>query len=203
MKTLLYRASVIAFAGALAIGCAAAPRGGSYGSGDPSLGAPNPGGGAVDPFLVDGQAVLHALDAIADRSGRPLRITSIQADRGNGLTVDVQEPKNHVDVDRYVVAVDGTLSGPEPVKLMSLDGGPITAASVDRQAFDPAKIDFARLTQTAKDAIAKSHFDDARVSEWEIDGVTPDDKRYIYLEASRGRPVAIVKPDLTIADMRY
>jgi hypothetical protein len=46
----------------------------------------------------------------------------------------VQEPKHHVNVDRYVVAPDGTLSGPTPVKLMSIGGGPITAASVDGRA---------------------------------------------------------------------
>ncbi|MGB8909993.1 MAG: hypothetical protein WCC84_14705, partial [Candidatus Cybelea sp.] len=54
-------------------------------------------------------------------SGRPLRVTSISADRINGLMVDVQEPAHLVNVDHYVVApADGTLSG--PVKLMSLDG---------------------------------------------------------------------------------
>jgi hypothetical protein len=183
--------------------CSAAPRGGSYGTADPSLAVANPAGGAADPFLVDGDAVRRALDAIAAKLGTPLRVTSMNADRVNGLSVDVQEPKNHVNVDRYVVAIDGTINGPTPVKVMSLDGGPITAATVDRQSFDPEKIAFVHLTQTAKDAIAKSRYDDARVSEWEIDGVGPDDKRYIYLDASRGRPVAIVKPDLTIADMRY
>ena len=183
--------------------CSASPRGGSYGTGDPSLAVANPGGGAIDPFLVDGQAVLHALDAIAAKSGTPLRVTSMNADRINGLSVDVQEPQNHVNVDRYVVAIDGTITGPTPVKVMSLDGGPVTAATVDNQAFDPSKIAFERLTLTAKQAIAKSNYADARVSEWEIDGVGHDDKRYIYLDASRGRPVAIVKPDLTIADMRY
>lgn len=194
-------AACVAFIGLTA--CSAAARGGSYGTGDPSLAVANPGGGAIDPFLVDGQAVQHALDAIAAKSGTPLRVTSMNADRMNGLSVDVQEPKNHMNVDRYVVAIDGTMTGPTPVKVMSLDGGPVTAATVDRSTFDPEKIAFARLSQTAKEAIAKSHYDDARVSEWEIDGVAPDDKRYIYLEASRGRPVAIVKSDLTIADMRF
>jgi hypothetical protein len=203
MNALPIRACCAALFALLSAACSATPRGGSYGAGDPTLAVANPGGGAIDPFLVDGQAVLHALDAIADRSGRPLRVTSMNADRMTGLTVDVQEPKNHLNVDRYVVAIDGTLTGPRPVRLMSLDGGPITAASVDRQAFDPARIDFTRLTQTAKDAIAKSRMDDARVSEWEIGGLGQDDRRYIYLEAARGRPVAIVKPDLTIADMRY
>ena len=187
----------------LVAACSGKAGGGSYGSGDPALAAANPGGGPIDPFLTDGQAVLHALDAIAERSGKPLRVTSLNADRMNGLSVEVQEPKNHVNVDRFVVAPDGTMSGPTPVRLMSLNGGAISARDVDAQAFDPQKIGFARLTQTARAAIAKSGFSDARVSEWEIAGIGRDDKRYIYLEAARGRPVAIVNPALEIVDMRF
>lgn len=160
----------------------------------------SPGSG---DFLSDGQAVIRALDAIAAKSGTPMRITTIAADGENGLSVDVQEPKNHINVDRYVVAPNGTIAGPTPVKLMSLDGGPITAASVDLQAFNPEAVGFARLSTTVKEAIAKSHYADAHVNQWEIGGVGPDDRRYLYLEASRGRPVAILRPDLTIAEMRY
>jgi hypothetical protein len=176
---------------------------GSYGSGDPNLAAPSPGGGPIDPFLTDGQAVLRALDAIAARSGRPLRVTSLSADRMNGLMVDVQEPKNHINVDHYVVAPDGTLSGPTPVKLMSMDSGPITAAKVDQEAFDPKAIAFARLTQTARDAIAESKYPDARVTEWEFGGIGPDARQYIYLESPRARPVAVVNSQLKILTMRF
>jgi hypothetical protein len=156
-----------------------------------------------DNFLTDGQAVMRALDAIAAKSGTPMRITNISADGENGLSVDVQEPKNHVNVDRYVVASNGTITGPTPVKLMSLDGGPITAASVDLQAFDPKTVGFVRLSETVKEAIAKSHYSDAHVNQWEIGGVGPNDRRYLYLDASRGRPVAVLRRDLTIEDMRY
>jgi len=185
--------------------CSALSSGGGspYGSGDPALAASNLGGGPIDPFLTNGQAVQRALDAIAARSGRPMRVTSIEADRINGLMVNVQEPKKHVNVDRYVVAPDGTLSGPAPVKMVSLGNGPVTAADVDRQAFDPKTIGFARLERTAREAIAKSNFPDARVTQWEIDGTAPDDRRYIYLEADRGRPVAAVNPNLTIARLQF
>jgi hypothetical protein len=183
--------------------CSGSRGGSSYGSGDPSLAAPNPGGGPIDPFLTDGQAVLRALDAVASRSGRPMRITEISADGVNGLMVDVQEPKAHVNVDHYVVAADGSISGPTPVKLMSLDGGPITAASVDRRAFDPKAIAFGSLTQTAREAIKRSNYPDARVSQWEIDGLGPDDRRYIYLESARARPAAAVTPSLKIVRMSF
>jgi hypothetical protein len=176
---------------------------GSYGSGDPSLAAANLGGGPIDPFLTDGQAVLRALDAIAARSGRPMRVTSLGADRMNGLMVDVQEPKNHINVDHYVVAPDGALSGPTPVKLMSMDSSPITAAKVDGEAFDPKAIAFARLTQTARDAIAESKYPDARVTEWEFGGIGPDDRQYVYLESSRARPVAVVNSQLKILRMQF
>jgi hypothetical protein len=195
--------AVSALACALAACAHGSSGGGSFGSGDPSLAAPNPGGGPIDPFLTDGTAVLHALDAIASRSGKPLRVTEIGADSLNGLSVDVQQPARHINVDHYVVAPDGSLSGPAPVKLMSLDGGPITASVVDRRAFDPTRIAFARLTQTARDAIAKSNYPDARVSQWEFDGLGPDDRKYIYLEAARARPVAAVSPSLQILRMQF
>lgn len=169
-------------------GCSAGSGGGSAGGGD---------------YLTDGQAVLHALDAIAAKSGTPMRITTISADGVSGLSVDVQEPKDHINVDRYVVASNGNITGPTPVKLMSLDGGPVTAASVDQQVFDPKAVGFARLSTTVKEAIAKSHYSDAHVNQWEISGIGRDDRRFLYLESSRARPVAILRPNLTIADMRY
>jgi hypothetical protein len=183
--------------------CSGSGRTSSYGPGDPNLAAANPGGGPIDPFLTNGQAVLQALDAIAARSGTPLRVTEISADQLNGLSVDVVEPAKHINVDRYVVSPDGTLSGPTPVKLMSLDGGPITAAEVDRRAFDPKAIAFARLTQTAREAIAKSNYPDARVKQWEFGGIGADDRKYIYLDAARARPVAEVNPQLKILRMSF
>jgi hypothetical protein len=194
----------VALALALAA-CSASSSGGNspYGAGDPNLAASNLAGGPIDPFLADGHAVLRALDAIAARSGRPLRVTSMLADRTNGLTVDVQEPKKHVNVDQYAIAPDGTLSGPTPVKVISLNGGPISATVVDMQTFDPRAIAFARLARTAREAIVKSHFADARVSQWEFSGLSSDDRKFIYLDAARGRPVAVVNPDLEILRMQF
>ncbi len=147
--------------------------------------------------------MLRALDAVASRSGTPLRITEISADGVNGLMLDVQEPKRHINVDRYVVSADGSISGPTPVKLMSLDGGPITVASVDRRAFDPKAIAFAALAQTDREAIRRSNYPDARVTQWEIDGLGPDDRRYIYLESARARPTAAVSPGLKIVRLTF
>jgi hypothetical protein len=194
---------VVTLALALAACSGSSSARGSYGAGDPNLAAPNPGGGPIDPFLTDGQAVLRALDAIAARSGRPMRVISLSADGMNGLMVDVQQPKNHIDVDHYVVAPDGTLSGPTPAKLMSMDSGPITAAKVDQEAFDPRAIAFARLTQTARAAIAESKYPDARVTQWEFGGIGPDDRQFIYLESSRARPVAVVNSQLRILRMQF
>ncbi|HTA38219.1 MAG TPA: hypothetical protein VK760_04045 [Candidatus Acidoferrales bacterium] len=196
-----YQAAAAAVALALA-GCSGSS-GSSYPAGDPNLAAPNLGGGPIDPFLANGDAVVSALDAIAAKAGTPLRVTSMNADRTNGLTVDVQQPANHVNVDEYVVAPDGKLSGPVPVKLSAMHGGPVTAADVDAQAFDPRKIAFRRLAATAKEAIAKSRFPDARVSEWEIDGLSPDARKYIYLDAARGRPVAVIDNNLKIVRMQF
>lgn len=197
--------AVLAASTALTLGaCTGSSSGhGSYGSGDPSLAAANPGGGSIDPFLSNGQAVIQALDAIASHSGKPMRITSISADGVNGLMVDVQEPAHHINVDHYVVAPDGTISGPTPVKLMSLNGGPITAVTVDARAFDPKAIAFANLTQTVREAISKSTYPDARVTQWEIDGIGPDDRRFIYFESARARPAAEVTPQLKIVRISF
>lgn len=202
---MLTKQNIIAAAIACALAACSGGSGarGSYGSGDPNLAAANPGGGPIDPFLTNGRAVLKALDAIAAQSGRPLRVTSISADRVNGLMVDVQEPAHQINIDHYMVAPNGSLSGPMPVKLMSMNGGPITAASVNERAFDPRAIAFARLAQTSREAIAKSNYSDARVTEWEFDGIGPDDRKFIYLESARARPVAVVNPHLDILRMQF
>jgi hypothetical protein len=196
------KALPLVFALALA-SCSGTSGHAAYGTGDPNLAAANPGGGPIDPFLSDGQAVLRALDAIAAHSGKPMRITSISADQTNGLSVDVQEPKNHINVDHYVMSPDGTLSGPTPVKLMSLNGGPITVSDVDARAFDPGAIAFARLTDTIKAAIAKSGYPDARVIDWEFGGIGPDDRRFIYMESARARPAVMVTPQLSITRISF
>ncbi len=190
---------------ALALGLAACSSGGGsrYGTGDPNLAAPNPGGGPIDPFLTDGRAVLAAFDAISERSGKPFRVTSVSADGVNGLSVDVQEPGHRVNVDRYGVGNDGTLSGPTPVKLTSLDGRPITEQVVDYRAFDPRSVGFERLTATARAAIAASHYPDARVGEWEFGGIHSDDRRFMYLAAARARPAAELGPNLQIVALHY
>jgi hypothetical protein len=190
------------------LACLAACSGGSsagasYGSGNPDVAAANPGGGPTDPFLADGNAVIKALADVSAKSGKPFRVTSLLADQVNGLTVEVQEPQNHLNVDSYKIAADGTMSGPVPVKLMSMSGGPVTVADVDRRAFDPATIPFANLEHLARQAIAKSNMADARVTTWEIAGVGPDDRRFLYLDAARGRPAAEISPALTIVHMSY
>lgn len=175
----------------------------SYGAGDPNLAAPLPGTDTIDPFLSNGQAVLAALDAIEARSGKPLRVTSITADQGNGLMVDVQEPAHPINVDHYVVGLDGSLSGPTPVKLMSLNGGPITAQSVDAQAFDPRAIAFAHLAATIREGIERSGYADARVTQWEFDGLSSDSRDFIYFESARARPAANVNSQLRIVHMSF
>ena len=183
--------------------CSGSSGSSAYGSGDPNLAAPNPGGGSISPFLADGQAVLKAFDAIEAKSGKPLRVTSITSDGVNGLMVNVQEPAHPMNVDRYAVAPNGTLSGPSPVRLMSLNGSAITQADVDREAFDPRAVGFERLAATARDGIARSKYPDARVSEWDFAGMHSDDRRFMYFESARARPAAELGPHLTIVAVRF
>jgi hypothetical protein len=198
---LQYRAAALVFIGML---CACGGQSSSgYHPGDANLAATNPGGGPIDPFLTDGSNVRRALDAIAERSGRPLRVTSLNADNLNGLTVEVQEPSHHANVDQYVVAPDGSIAGPTAVQVHSFDGGPITAALVDARAFDPNMIAFENLARAAKDAIGRSGQSDTRVFQWEIDGTGPDDRRFIYLQSSRARPSAQIDNRLRIVRMQF
>jgi hypothetical protein len=168
-----------------------------YGTGDPNLGAANPMGGPVDPFLTDGQAVTNALDAVATRSGKPLRVMSINASAAGGLTVDIQDPAKPGNLDRYQVAPNGTLFGPIPMQLMA-QGRPVSAAEIAQQVFDPKTVPFTRLTQAVRDAIARSNVPDARESLWVFSGIRPGDRRYIYLETSRGRKAAALDPQLNV-----
>jgi hypothetical protein len=184
--------------------CAGSSGGGSsYGTGDPNVAASNPGGGPVSPFLADGRAVLRAFDAIEAKSGKPLRVTSLTSDRTNGLLVDVQENAHPINVDHYAVAPDGTMTGPTPVKLVSLNGGPITVSDVNYRAFDPRAVGFERLTQVAREGIAKSRYPDARVSEWDFAGIHADDRRFMYFDSARARPTAELGPHLTIVAVRF
>src|SRR5579863_8548128 len=204
VKPAFYAAAAI-FISLTGIACSGGSAAGSggYGNGDPNLAASNPGGGPISPFLADGQAVLRALDAVETRSGKPLRVTSITSDRSNGLMVEVQEPAHPINVDAYTVAPNGTLSGPAPVKLMSLSGGPITVKDVDDEAFDPRAVGFGHLAATAREAIAKSNYSDARVSEWDFAGIHPDDRRFMYLDSARARPAAELGPHLNVVAVRY
>lgn len=132
-----------------------------------------------------------------------MRVTSLNADNLNGLTVEVQEPAHRMNVDQYVVAPDGSISGPTPVQLHSMDGGPITAALVDARSFDPKAIAFENLTAAAKAAIAKSGQPDTRVFQWEIGGIGPDDRRFMYLQSARSRPSAEIDNQLRIVRMQF
>ena len=146
-------------------------------------------------------AVLKAFDAIEARSGKPLRVTSITSDGVNGLMVNVQEPAHRLNVDAYTVAPNGTLSGPTPVRLMSLNGGPNYPSRSRRRVFlTPRAVGFERLTATVRDGIARSKYPDARVSEWDFAGMHADDRRFMYFEAARARPAAELGPHL--ADRR-
>jgi hypothetical protein len=201
VRALLRTANLAAIVSLVACSGLSSGGGSAYGAGDPALAAAGPGESAIDPFLTNGAAVLRALDAIAAKSGKPLRVISMNADQVNGLTVHVQEPKAHVNVDEYAIGLDGTLTGPKPVQLMSENGKQITAAEVDAQAFDPKAVGFGRLAQTARQAIAKSNFPDARVTQWEFDG--PNGRCFMYLQASRGRPAAVLGPHLAIESMSF
>ena len=90
--------AALATLGVVLAGCSGSSKGGDsgYGTGDPKLAAPAPGGSAIDPFLSDGHAVLRALDAIAAKSGKPLRITSIDCrshQRADRPRAGAQEPR--------------------------------------------------------------------------------------------------------------
>ncbi len=166
-----------------------------YGAGDPKLTATNMAGGPLNPFLTDGHAVQLALAEIARHSGKPLRVTSMWADRTDGLSVDVRTTR-HTNVDRYTIAPDGTFAGPQPVR--------VTAPNDARDsAFDPQAIAFARMAQTARQAIVKSKFPDSRVSAWQVDGLKPNDHLYLYLDAARARPIAVLDPHLNIVRIQY
>jgi hypothetical protein len=174
-----------------------------YGSADPKLTAPNPTGGPANPFLANGNAIVKALDAIAARSGRPLRIMNLEADTVNGLSAEVVEPRNHLHVDEYKIAIDGTMTGPFPVALHGSDGNAPTVAGVDYNSLDPRMYRFAGLANAVREAIAKSKVSDARVGSWQIDRAWGQYQWGLTMDAARSRPNVSLRPDATIANISY
>lgn len=146
-----------------------------YGTGDPMLAQVNPYGGPLDPFLTDGNAVRKALSRLAARYA-PLRLTSISAVAGHGLTIDVVEPIRSDKVVRYMIFPTGKTLGPIPVKLV-VGGGVATPADISTLAFDPNTIAFERLKPAVRDAIARSKLQDGRISQWGLGGA----KKHVYM----------------------
>jgi hypothetical protein len=180
------------------------PNGASpYGAADPKLTAPNPTGGPANPFLANGNAILKALNAIAARSGRPLRIMNLEADTFNGLSAEVVEPRNHLHVDEYKIAIDGTMTGPFPVRLNGSDGKAPTVADVDYNSLDPRIYRFAGLTKAVREAIVKSKASDARVSSWQIDRAWGQYQWGLTMDAERSRPNVTLRPNATIENISY
>ncbi len=174
-----------------------------YGAADPKLTAPNPTGGPANPFLTNGNAIVKALNAIAARSGRPLRIMNLEADTFSGLSAEVVEPRNHLHVDEYKIAIDGTMTGPFPVQLNGSDGNATTVAGVDYNSLDPRIYRFASLANAVREAIAKSKTPDARVSSWQIDRAWGQYQWGLTMDAQRSRPNVSLRPDATIENISY
>ncbi len=184
-----------AFAGCSGSKSATAP----YGTGDPGLGAAGPTG-SVSPFLTDGQAVMHGLDAIAARSGQPLRVTQVTVNAAGGLIVDVREAAQHGLLSRYMVASNGTILGPIPVKLVS--GGVVrTAADIQHMVFDPKAVPFAQLARAERDAIAMAKLPSLRVSQWDVGGLGPHSRRVMLLENDNGRRIVVLDPQFHVAQI--
>ena len=180
------------------------PHGASpYGAADPRLTAPNPTGGPANPFLANGNAIVKALNAIAARSGRPLRIMNLQADTVNGLSAEVVEPRNHLNVDEYKIAIDGTMTGPFPVQLNGSDGNAPTVASVAYNSLDPRLYRFTGLANAVRQAIEKSKASDARASSWQIDRAWGQYQWGLTLDARRSRPNVTLRPDATVENISY
>src|SRR5579862_2978839 len=139
-----------------------------FGKGDSTL--PIPDGDQVNPLLTNGQAVLLAFDALEKRTGKPLRVTSLTSVSGTGLTIHVQEPTHRENVDEWTVMPNGDISGPIPVHITLIGStGRVTASDIDKEAFDPRKIPFARLNKAEHEALAKAKLQDGRLSEWTFD----------------------------------
>jgi hypothetical protein len=171
-----------------------------YGSGDPALGAPAPSG-SVSPFLTDGQAVARALDAVATKSGQPLRVTTIGANAAGGLTVDVLKSSANGNLGRYQVMPNGTIFGPIPEKLVS-GGGEVSAAQIQSRAFDPKAIAFVNLGRAERDAIAKSKLLGARVIEWDVSGLKAAERRALLLQAAGRQAVVQLDPQLNVVTIQ-
>jgi len=135
--------------------------------GDPSLAAAPPGGqGAPNPFLTDGDAVKMAIAAVKKHINGPLRTLEINVLYSTQqITLEVQDPKNHENVDAYVVDPTFQVQGPSPVQLT---GATVTPAVIDANVFDPLTVDFSKLRAFAQAVVVRSKQPDMRVQVWTL-----------------------------------
>ena len=174
------------------------PQTSPFGAPDKTLKVPD--GDDPNPMLTNGQAVLRALDALEKKTGKPLRVTSIVTVSGVGMTLHVQEPKHHSNLDEWVVRSNGEITGPTPVHITLMDSNDrVTDADVDRLTFDPRAIPFARLNKVEHEALAKAKLTDGRLSEWSFD----DQGYMISMESKRENANADVSPDLKLLRINY
>lgn len=200
--TRILSAAAIAATIALLAACSGSKGNGDapYGTGDPALGAPAPSG-SVSPFLTDGRAVAHALDAVAARSGQPLLVTAIGANAAGGLTVDVLRSSANGTLGRYQVMPNGTIFGPIPEKLVS-GSGEVAAAQIQSRAFDPKAIAFVDLARAERDAVAKSKLPGARVVEWDVNGLKRAERRALVLQADGRQAIVRLDPQLNVVTIQ-
>lgn len=168
-----------------------------YGTGNPNLAQPNPGGGPVDPFLTDGNAVLQAIHDVQSHYTQPIRVTSISA-HAEGLILDVVLPTDRARVVRYIIPPNGKIIGPIPVKLV-VNGRVANASDVASLAFDPTTLPFARLEPALRDAVAHSKIDDARIFQWGLGGANKD--VYVIVDGPVVRRVAFFNHQLRFLRM--
>ncbi len=128
---------------------------------------------------------------------------NLEADTFSGLSAEVVEPRNHLHVDEYKIAIDGTMTGPFPVQLNGSDGNATTVAGVDYNSLDPRIYRFASLANAVREAIAKSKTPDARVSSWQIDRAWGQYQWGLTMDAQRSRPNVSLRPDATIENISY
>lgn len=127
-------------------------------------------GGLVKTDLFEGDNAAKAATAIKDKVGGPVNVIRVEM-HSDELEITIQSPKNPKDIDKWTYK-NGSVTGPEPVQVMSIGNATMTGDKYDTTPIDD--IGWANVPATIKKAIELSNLENAKVNLISMDGQRPE-----------------------------
>lgn len=120
--------------------------------------------------LFEGDNALKAANAIKDKVGGPVNVIRVEM-HSDELEITIQSPKNPKDIDKWTYK-NGSVTGPEPVQVMSIGNATMTGDKYDVTPIDD--IGWTNVPATIKKALDLSNLENAKVNLISMDGQYPE-----------------------------